>query len=191
MTTSKESWMGKGRKTAKKPHRITTTKTTEAEAAIMEETSTSTNSSKGNVLILVLGDIGRSPRMQYHAASFASSGYHVDLVGYQGTTPIASVKDNDKIRINYLTELWRPRPGAPRAAYLAYAPFKIFLQFFQLLFLLLLYTNSPDYILVQVTLSVGVAEGRVVGVESTSHSNSGPGSIGGMDQKSQVDYRLA
>ena len=34
--------------------------------------------------ILVLGDIGRSPRMQYHAISIAKHGGLVDLIGYQG-----------------------------------------------------------------------------------------------------------
>jgi beta-1,4-mannosyltransferase len=36
------------------------------------------------VQIVVLGDIGRSPRMQYHALSIAKHGGKVFLVGYQG-----------------------------------------------------------------------------------------------------------
>lgn len=36
------------------------------------------------VQILVLGDIGRSPRMQYHALSIARHGGQVDIIGYQG-----------------------------------------------------------------------------------------------------------
>ena len=38
--------------------------------------------------ILVLGDIGRSPRMQYHALSIASHGQPVDLIGYTGETSV-------------------------------------------------------------------------------------------------------
>lgn len=34
------------------------------------------------IQILVLGDLGRSPRMQYHALSVARHGCHVDLIGY-------------------------------------------------------------------------------------------------------------
>lgn len=34
--------------------------------------------------VLVLGDIGRSPRMQYHALSIAKHGGTVDLIGYHG-----------------------------------------------------------------------------------------------------------
>ncbi len=37
------------------------------------------------VVVLVLGDIGRSPRMQYHALSIAKKGATVDLVGYNGS----------------------------------------------------------------------------------------------------------
>lgn len=39
---------------------------------------------KVTVQILVLGDIGRSPRMQYHALSIARHGGQVDIIGYQG-----------------------------------------------------------------------------------------------------------
>ena len=34
--------------------------------------------------LLVLGDIGRSPRMQYHALSLATEGFDVEIVGYGG-----------------------------------------------------------------------------------------------------------
>lgn len=36
------------------------------------------------VQVVVLGDIGRSPRMQYHALSIAKHGGRVFLIGYQG-----------------------------------------------------------------------------------------------------------
>lgn len=34
--------------------------------------------------VVVLGDIGRSPRMQYHSLSLADAGYNVRLIGYEG-----------------------------------------------------------------------------------------------------------
>jgi beta-1,4-mannosyltransferase len=49
-----------------------------------------TNGTKGTknasdkVQVVVLGDIGRSPRMQYHAISLAKQGVPVDLIGYRG-----------------------------------------------------------------------------------------------------------
>jgi hypothetical protein len=39
---------------------------------------------KVSVQVLVLGDIGRSPRMQYHAMSIAKHGGRVDVLGYAG-----------------------------------------------------------------------------------------------------------
>lgn len=42
--------------------------------------------SSTTVQILVLGDIGRSPRMQYHAMSIAKHGGEVLIIGYQGTS---------------------------------------------------------------------------------------------------------
>ena len=40
---------------------------------------------KTTVQVLVLGDIGRSPRMQYHTLSIAKHGGRVDLIGYVGS----------------------------------------------------------------------------------------------------------
>ena len=40
---------------------------------------------KGRVAVIVLGDLGRSPRMQYHALSLCREGYDVEFVGYGGT----------------------------------------------------------------------------------------------------------
>jgi beta-1,4-mannosyltransferase len=37
-----------------------------------------------SVAILVLGDMGRSPRMMYHAESWAKSGFETYLIGYRG-----------------------------------------------------------------------------------------------------------
>jgi beta-1,4-mannosyltransferase len=46
--------------------------------------SGSTIEPKISVQVLVLGDIGRSPRMQYHAMSIAKHGRRVDVIGYNG-----------------------------------------------------------------------------------------------------------
>lgn len=35
-----------------------------------------------HVVVVVLGDVGRSPRMQYHALSLARSGFSVTLLGF-------------------------------------------------------------------------------------------------------------
>ncbi|KAI9710609.1 MAG: hypothetical protein M1812_007373 [Candelaria pacifica] len=62
-------------------------------------TSTTRRSPKTTVQVLVLGDIGRSPRMQNHAISIAKNGGHVDLIGYKDSdvhpdilsTPLISI----------------------------------------------------------------------------------------------------
>ena len=58
--------------------------------------------SGNNVCVLVLGDIGRSPRMQYHAISFAREGFTVDVIGYPGSSPIREISENARIQIHYL-----------------------------------------------------------------------------------------
>lgn len=52
------------------------------------------NLSKPRICILVLGDIGRSPRMQYHALSCAKAGFHVDLVGFGGICMILAIMNS-------------------------------------------------------------------------------------------------
>lgn len=53
--------------------------TPSADAATKERVKASTS-----VQVVVLGDIGRSPRMQYHALSLAKHNARVDIVGYLG-----------------------------------------------------------------------------------------------------------
>ena len=85
-----------------------------AEARLMqlaseEETSTSTSAGVGSdgsdgsdgehICVVVLGDLGRSPRMQYHGLSFAGmpTVNRVSLVGYEGEPCIAAVRNHKKI----------------------------------------------------------------------------------------------
>jgi len=47
-------------------------------------TTTTRRCRRQHVVVAVLGDVGRSPRMQYHALSLLESGRDVSLVGYRG-----------------------------------------------------------------------------------------------------------
>jgi len=38
--------------------------------------------------VVVLGDIGRSPRMQFHALSLANVGFQVSMFGYLGNLSV-------------------------------------------------------------------------------------------------------
>lgn len=61
-----------------------------------------------HVIVVVLGDVGRSPRMQYHAASLLDCGHSVTLVGYDGEKLIPALID-EKERL----EVIRFRVPAP------------------------------------------------------------------------------
>nr|XP_039249973.1 chitobiosyldiphosphodolichol beta-mannosyltransferase-like [Styela clava] len=56
------------------------------------------------VTVVVLGDIGRSPRMQYHALSLEKHGFHVDIVGYGDSTPSQKILDSKRIVLHSLTK---------------------------------------------------------------------------------------
>eukprot|EP00927_Polykrikos_kofoidii_P064288 TRINITY_DN5940_c0_g1_i2.p1 TRINITY_DN5940_c0_g1~~TRINITY_DN5940_c0_g1_i2.p1 ORF type:complete len:477 (-),score=61.12 TRINITY_DN5940_c0_g1_i2:150-1580(-) len=62
--------------------------------------------------VLVLGDVGRSPRMQYHALSLAKHGCRVSLVGYPGAEPLEEVTKHPHIRIRHITS-WSVPAGLP------------------------------------------------------------------------------
>ena len=47
---------------------------------------------KQGVCVVVLGDLGRSPRMQYHSLSLADAGFMVDVVGYGGESVFTKVR---------------------------------------------------------------------------------------------------
>lgn len=51
-----------------------------------------------NAIVVVMGDIGQSPRMCYHALSLANHGLNVDLVGYLNSKPHEKIWSNNKIR---------------------------------------------------------------------------------------------
>ena len=54
------------------------------------------------VCVVVLGDLGRSPRMQYHTLSFAKEGYNVDVIGYGGSQPIKDIIEHPRVKIRNL-----------------------------------------------------------------------------------------
>ncbi|XP_018793095.1 PREDICTED: chitobiosyldiphosphodolichol beta-mannosyltransferase [Bactrocera latifrons] len=57
-----------------------------------------------NACIVVLGDIGRSPRMQYHAVSLLEENYNVDFIGYVETKPLDALTNaHHKVKIHELS----------------------------------------------------------------------------------------
>lgn len=69
-------------------------------------------SAQPHVAVIVLGDIGRSPRMQYHATSLAKHGCEVSLIGYAGAQPTSDVLNNPRIHIRHIVPV-DPPPSLP------------------------------------------------------------------------------
>jgi beta-1,4-mannosyltransferase len=131
-----------------------------------------------SVAILVLGDVGRSPRMMYHAESFAKLHFETFLVGYQGNVslaaaaflrtprlgspfslasllltgsqPIPSLLSLPHVHFLYISQ---PPPSLRKLPFIVFAPLKIAQQVLSILYALLWRTpRPPEFILVQVSL---------------------------------------
>ncbi|XP_029015022.1 chitobiosyldiphosphodolichol beta-mannosyltransferase [Betta splendens] len=96
------------------------------------------------VCVLVLGDIGRSPRMQYHALSLSKHGYDVTFVGFLDTKPHQDVLIQEKIKIFPIAEVKGVQVGAKIFTYVS----KVIIQSLQLLYVLLK-MELPSHILMQ------------------------------------------
>lgn len=99
--------------------------------------------------VIVLGDIGRSPRMQYHARALADAGVAVDLVGHAGTRADAGLESHERIRLHRLPH---PRPvalSARRWHFLLRAAGRTLRETAQLLHLIAWALPRPDLVLVQ------------------------------------------
>jgi len=102
------------------------------------------------VSVVVLGDVGRSPRMLYHALALASALAEVDVVGYAGSALDPAVRDHDHIRWHLLSpDDERTRHGSSGLRFLARALIKVVRDCVSLLWHLLRVVRKPDVILVQ------------------------------------------
>jgi beta-1,4-mannosyltransferase len=61
-------------------------------------------SSEHSAIVLVLGDIGRSPRMQYHCLSLLKHNYKVKIISYKQTAPLKSLSENKRVSFIYLKQ---------------------------------------------------------------------------------------
>ncbi|KAJ5379690.1 Chitobiosyldiphosphodolichol beta-mannosyltransferase [Penicillium cataractarum] len=108
-----------------------------------------TEKQKPTVQILVLGDIGRSPRMQYHALSIARKGGKVVIIGYKESDPHPDIVSNPNITIVPL----RPHPAilqtSNKLLFTIFGPLKVLFQVV-CLWQCLAYTTAPArWIIVQ------------------------------------------
>ncbi|CAH9099126.1 unnamed protein product [Cuscuta epithymum] len=105
---------------------------------------------RGRAAVVVLGDIGRSPRMQYHALSLARQAHlEVDIVAYGGSDPHSAVLEHPSIHIHRMTQ-W---PSTPQTLSKMLRPFMLMLkplvQFVMLLWYLCVKIPAPDVFIVQ------------------------------------------
>ncbi|XP_042029179.1 UDP-glycosyltransferase TURAN-like [Salvia splendens] len=105
---------------------------------------------RNRVCVVVLGDIGRSPRMQYHALSLARQALlDVDIVAYGGSEPHISLLEHQSIHIHRMppwpTVLQR-LPSILRPLFLILKPI---VQFLTLLWYLCVKIPAPDAFIVQ------------------------------------------
>lgn len=97
-----------------------------------------------NACIIVLGDIGRSPRMEYHAISLLEENFNVDIIGYVETKPIEALSTaQPKCKIHELP----PVPVTNLTPKLKLI-FKTFWQTLSLL-IALISIRRPNFLLVQ------------------------------------------
>ncbi|XP_068102930.1 chitobiosyldiphosphodolichol beta-mannosyltransferase [Hyperolius riggenbachi] len=96
------------------------------------------------VCVLVLGDVGRSPRMTYHALSLARKGYDVTLAGFRETDPHKDILNNKKIKLHQLCDFKMLKVGPRMFQYVV----KVLVQAVQL-FWELLKIDPPSFILLQ------------------------------------------
>lgn len=131
-------------------------------------TGQDSSKSKATVQILVLGDIGRSPRMQYHAMSIAKRGGLVDIIGYHGalsaldtrlylanclpeSEPHPDVSSDSRISVVPLP----PHPSVLQTSnkllFLFFAPLKVIFQVVCLWRCLAYRTEPAKWLIVQVS----------------------------------------
>lgn len=103
--------------------------------------------SNNKVCIIVLGDIGHSPRMENHAISLLNSGYKVDIVCYVDSPPLDTICNAgvQKCRIHRMLPVPKLKWPFPVIFQLI---FKTFWQMATLLISLLL-IGRPGFMLIQ------------------------------------------
>ncbi|GAX74777.1 hypothetical protein CEUSTIGMA_g2224.t1 [Chlamydomonas eustigma] len=97
--------------------------------------------------VVVLGDFGRSPRMQYHTESLSNKPNSVVyVIAYGGATPLKSLKEARNVHINTLHEVPKIITKLPGVLKLI---FKVLHQLTCMMWLMLIQLPAPTNILMQ------------------------------------------
>ncbi|KAH6895365.1 family 33 glycosyltransferase [Thelonectria olida] len=117
-------------------------------AAVPTRYQPAENPEDEHIQILVVGDIGRSPRMQYHALSVAKHGRYVDIVGYKETARIPDLIGNPRVTMYGLP----PQPELLQWGTLPFflnIPCKVIWQFWGLFSTLMYSAPAAKWIIIQ------------------------------------------
>ncbi|CAI5444657.1 unnamed protein product [Caenorhabditis angaria] len=101
---------------------------------------------KWECAVVVLGDIGRSPRMCNHAKMLADQGFLVNIVGFLDSTPNKHIMDNQNIRILSIPP---PPDFFDKFTPIFQLPIKLIWNFLTLFFVLLFRTQNLSLIILQ------------------------------------------
>ncbi|EPQ27801.1 uncharacterized protein PFL1_04546 [Pseudozyma flocculosa PF-1] len=118
--------------------------------ALYRAPSTTSKASLGrSAAVVVLGDIGRSPRMCFHVESLANEGWKVAVVGYKGTVPPPPLR-RPSIKHHHLRTPPAFITRLPRFAFALVAPIKVLFQSVSLFWELAASVQPPpEIVLVQ------------------------------------------
>ena len=101
------------------------------------------------VQIVVLGDLGRSPRMQYHALSIARHGGQVDLIGYLDSDLHPQILAEPGIEVLPLASYPDALQSRHGLLFVLLAPLKVIFQIWALWSQLYLHSRPPRWTLIQ------------------------------------------
>ena len=101
------------------------------------------------VQVVVLGDIGRSPRMQYHALSIASHGGKVKLTGYVDSEIHPDVQASRFIDVVPIKPLPKRLHTDSKLLFLILAPLKVMWQVWSLYYALSYRCEASKWMLIQ------------------------------------------
>jgi beta-1,4-mannosyltransferase len=97
-------------------------------------------------IIAVLGDIGRSPRMQNHACSLIQHNLKVDFLGYRGSKPIDFLQHTDKVAFHFIDQPKKLSVG--KLGYLIGGIARVLSQTCSVIYLLLI-LRKPRFMIIQ------------------------------------------
>ncbi|XP_022149590.1 UDP-glycosyltransferase TURAN isoform X2 [Momordica charantia] len=104
----------------------------------------------GRACVVVLGDLGRSPRMQYQALSLArQANLEVDIVAYGGSQPHSALLEHKSIHVHTMTQWPKFLQNLPWIFRTVMLLLKPLIQFLMLLWFLIVRIRSPAFFIVQ------------------------------------------